>query len=143
MAGAASGAGLWRQGLSTQSRQAYEKVLSTAPDDAEAREALGFVQLGGRWLTEEESYRARGFVKVDGEWLTPAEANRRSPTPRASRRARTPRSARRRRISPPAWTGCRSRRTGSVPGGADRMRNTRLHGGMGQWRDVWPFGVRR
>jgi hypothetical protein len=63
-----------QQGLSAQSRQAYEKVISVAPDDPEAREALGYVLIDGRWLTEEESYRARGFVKYDGEWMTPEEA---------------------------------------------------------------------
>lgn len=61
------------KGLQNQSRLAYEKVLAVAPDDAEARRALGFVKLDGRWLTEEESYRARGFVKYQGEWMTPAE----------------------------------------------------------------------
>ncbi|HQQ78475.1 MAG TPA: hypothetical protein PLB01_14065 [Thermoanaerobaculia bacterium] len=68
--------GLWAstKGLSAQSRAAYKRVLALAPDDKEAREALGFVQVDGRWLTEEESYRARGFVKYDGEWMTPAEA---------------------------------------------------------------------
>jgi hypothetical protein len=61
------------KGLSLQARTAYQRVLAIAPDDAEARRALGFVQIDGRWLTEEESYRARGFVKYDGEWMTPAE----------------------------------------------------------------------
>ena len=67
--------GLWAstKGLSAQSRAAYKRVLALAPDDKEAREALGFVQVDGRWLTEEESYRARGFVMYDGEWMTPAE----------------------------------------------------------------------
>jgi len=67
--------GRWalQQALTTQSRQAYQKVLSIAPDDPEAREALGFVLLDGRWATEEESYRARGYVEYDGEWMTPAE----------------------------------------------------------------------
>lgn len=67
--------GLWAsmKGLPAQSRAAYKRVLALAPDDREAREALGFVQVEGRWLTEEESYRARGFVKYDGEWMTPAE----------------------------------------------------------------------
>jgi hypothetical protein len=68
--------GLWagQQGLSAQSRQAYEKVLALAPNDTEARQALGYVQVNGNWLTEEEGYRARGFVKYDGEWMTPSEA---------------------------------------------------------------------
>lgn len=61
------------KGLSSQSSAAYRKVLDVAPDDPEAREALGFVRLDGRWVTEEESYRAQGFVKHDGEWMTPAE----------------------------------------------------------------------
>jgi hypothetical protein len=68
--------GRWasQQGLSEQAGQAYEKVLAIAPDDAEARQAMGYVRLEGRWVTEEESYRARGYVKYGGEWVTPAEA---------------------------------------------------------------------
>jgi hypothetical protein len=68
--------GRWaaHEGLSAQSRTAYQKVLSLAPDDAEAREALGYVRFDGRWMTEEESYGARGFVKYDGEWMTPEQA---------------------------------------------------------------------
>ena len=61
------------RGLQAQERAAYKKVLALAPDDKEAREALGFVQVDGRWFTEEEGYRARGFVKYQGEWMTPAE----------------------------------------------------------------------
>ena len=68
--------GRWAQqeGLGAQSRQAYEKVIAIDPNDAEARQALGFVLVDGRWLTEEEGYRARGFVKYNGEWMTPQEA---------------------------------------------------------------------
>jgi len=70
--------GRWaaEQGLSKQSRGAYEKALALAPDDPEARQALGFVRIDGQWLTEEESYQARGYVKYEGEWMTPAEAQR-------------------------------------------------------------------
>ena len=63
-----------QQGLSAQSRQAYQNVMGMAPDDAEARRALGYVKYDGQWMTEEDSYRARGFVKYEGEWMTPSEA---------------------------------------------------------------------
>jgi hypothetical protein len=68
--------GAWaaEQGLSAQSRQAYQNVLTTLPDDAAARQALGYVQYQGRWVTEEESYRAQGYVRSGGEWVTAAEA---------------------------------------------------------------------
>jgi hypothetical protein len=61
------------EGLSTQARQAWTKVVALAPDDAEANRGLGRVQLDGRWVTEEESYRARGYVEFEGQWMTPAE----------------------------------------------------------------------
>jgi len=61
------------QGLSAQWHEAYGKVMAMTPDDADARQALGYVQVQGQWMTEEESYRARGFVKYQGEWMTPAE----------------------------------------------------------------------
>jgi hypothetical protein len=61
------------EGLSTQAREAWSKVVAVAPDDAEANRALGKVQHEGRWVTEEESYRAQGFVELDGEWMTPEE----------------------------------------------------------------------
>jgi hypothetical protein len=67
--------GRWASGagLGTQAREAYERALSASPGDARANEALGHVQVGGRWVTEDEGYRARGFVKFEGEWITPAE----------------------------------------------------------------------
>jgi hypothetical protein len=61
------------QGLGTQARTAYEQVLAVDPENAAANQALGRVQLEGRWVSEEESYRARGFVQFEGEWMTPAE----------------------------------------------------------------------
>ena len=61
------------QGLSSQARAAYEKVLAVAPNDLEARDALGYVRVEGKWMTEEEGYRAKGYVRYNGEWMTPAE----------------------------------------------------------------------
>ena len=86
------------KGLNTQARQAYEKVLALAPGDVEANQALGSVNVGGRWVSEEESYRAKGYVKFEGEWMTPAEqqkilndrsaASNANRAPRESQRAR-------------------------------------------------------
>ena len=61
-------------GVEGQARQAYERILATLPDDPEAVDALGFVVLGGRWVSRDEAYRARGFVRYEGEWMLPAEA---------------------------------------------------------------------
>jgi len=61
------------QGLTTQSREAYNRVLALDPADAEANQALGNVQVDGQWVTEEAGYRARGYVQFEGEWMTPAE----------------------------------------------------------------------
>ena len=59
--------------LGTQARQAYQQVLKTDPENPEANQALGRVQLDGRWVSAEESYRARGYVQFEGQWMTPAE----------------------------------------------------------------------
>ena len=63
-----------KNGLPMNSHDAYEKVLASAPDNAEAREALGYTNVNGRWLTEEETYKAKGYVQYEGEWMTPAQA---------------------------------------------------------------------
>jgi hypothetical protein len=63
-----------KQGYPGQAREACNKVLAIAPNDPDARKALGFVSLDGKWVTLEESYRAKGYVKFDGEWMTPSEA---------------------------------------------------------------------
>jgi hypothetical protein len=44
-----------------------------SPLDPRANEALGNVQVDGRWVSEDEGYRARGYVQYEGEWITPAE----------------------------------------------------------------------
>jgi hypothetical protein len=61
------------QGLGTQAREAYHRVLAVSPDDPRANEALGNVKTDGRWVSEDESYRARGYVRYGDEWMTPAE----------------------------------------------------------------------
>jgi hypothetical protein len=59
--------------LVTQSREAWQRVLSADPSDREANAALGRVEVGGTWMGEAEAYRARGYVSFEGRWVTPAE----------------------------------------------------------------------
>jgi hypothetical protein len=68
----------WATGeaLSSQAGEAWANVLAVLPDDPEANRALGMVQLGGRWVTEEEAYRERGFIQFEGQWMTPNERQR-------------------------------------------------------------------
>ena len=65
----------WASGemLSSQSAEAWRRVLAVFPDDDEANRALGRVRLDGTWVTEEESYIARGYVEFEGQWMTPRE----------------------------------------------------------------------
>ncbi len=67
--------GRWaaEQGLAKQASIAFHTVLRIDTNDLEARSALGFVNINGVWMMEEQGYRAQGFVKYEGEWMTPAE----------------------------------------------------------------------
>jgi hypothetical protein len=60
-------------GLGTQSRRAYEHVLTIDPDDPEANRGVGRVEVDGRWMSQDDAYRARGYVMFEGQWVTPAE----------------------------------------------------------------------
>lgn len=62
-----------QNGLRTQSRQMWARVLAIDPTNVEAHLALEHVLLGGRYVDEEEAYRANGFVYFDGRWMTQAE----------------------------------------------------------------------
>jgi hypothetical protein len=62
--------------MNTKAHEAWARAVAIAPNDPAANKALGNVQVGGRWVSEEESYKARGYVKFEGEWMTPAEQQR-------------------------------------------------------------------
>jgi hypothetical protein len=76
-----------QQGLTKQADDAWGRVLAVAPNDPEAKEAMGYVLLNGQWVTEEESYRARGYVNYENEWMMPSEAQARQ-TSAAAEQAR-------------------------------------------------------
>jgi hypothetical protein len=61
------------RGLGSQASEAYHRAQSVAPNDPRANQALGNVQVDGRWMSEDDAYRAKGYVRFAGEWMTPAE----------------------------------------------------------------------
>ncbi len=65
-----------QNGLDGSARQLYREVLVMRPDDATAREHLGYQKHDGRWLSEDEYLRATGHVRYGGAWVTQDEADR-------------------------------------------------------------------
>ncbi len=55
--------------LPREMRTLYREVLALAPDNVAAREALGYVLRGDKWMTHDESMRAAGMVKHEGRWM--------------------------------------------------------------------------
>ena len=57
-------------GLKHYEREELEATIAADPEHKEAREALGYEKVGGKWLRGEELLKAKGLVKVDGKWMT-------------------------------------------------------------------------
>ncbi|HTF56605.1 MAG TPA: hypothetical protein VK661_05155 [Planctomycetota bacterium] len=49
------------------------RAFELDPENAEAREALGFVRHRGRWLTFPELRKEQGLVEHEGRWVLPLE----------------------------------------------------------------------
>ncbi len=50
-----------------------ERVIALEPDHLQARIALGYKQISGRWLRRDELMKERGYVLYKGEWKLPQE----------------------------------------------------------------------
>lgn len=68
--------GLWcaTKGLKKEAKEQHEAALALAPDHAGARRALGYMEVDGKWVLEEEEMERRGLVRTASGWVTPAEA---------------------------------------------------------------------
>jgi hypothetical protein len=66
-----------RENRLSKQRQAHlKRVLELDPDHEQARHALGYSQISGRWVTQEQVMRERGYVKskhAPGKWVLPQE----------------------------------------------------------------------
>jgi hypothetical protein len=64
------------RGLTAKSNDVLRKAISLDPDHAEARKALGYEKVEGKWLEGDELMVARGYVKLNGRWLKRETAER-------------------------------------------------------------------
>jgi hypothetical protein len=67
--------GLWceKNGLESEARLEFEKVVALDADHEGARHALGYVRHQERWLSKDEAMRVKGFVRHEGTWLLKEE----------------------------------------------------------------------
>jgi hypothetical protein len=59
--------------LVTERKTHLDRILELDPDHAAARRALGFRQIGGNWVTEQDYMEAQGYVRHKGRWRTRQE----------------------------------------------------------------------
>jgi hypothetical protein len=59
--------------LPKQADETLERVIKLEPDHAEARIALGFERVAGKWVKGDELQKAKGLVEYQGKWVTPED----------------------------------------------------------------------
>lgn len=59
--------------LLVQRQTHLRRVIELDPDHVEARHALGYSQVDGRWVTREEVMKKQGYVRYKGRWRLPQE----------------------------------------------------------------------
>ncbi len=62
--------------LESLRRQHLRRVLDLEPDHAGARQALGYTQVRGRWVTQAEFMQQQGYVLYRGKWRLSQEVER-------------------------------------------------------------------
>ena len=61
------------RGLSKERAHHLREALRLDPEHREARLALGYTSLDGKWVKTDEWNRRRGYVYHQGKWMTPQE----------------------------------------------------------------------
>ena len=61
------------QGLTEEREYHLQEVLRYEADHKDARLALGFTSLDGKWIKTDDYMRSRGFISHQGKWLTPQD----------------------------------------------------------------------
>jgi hypothetical protein len=61
------------RGLSRERNVHLERVVELDPNHKQARAALGYGQINGRWLRREDAMKERGYVWHRGRWMLPQD----------------------------------------------------------------------
>ena len=62
-----------QQQLKAQRETHLRRILELSPDHIEARHALGYVQLQGKWTTQRDHLSERGYQLYKGQWRSPQD----------------------------------------------------------------------
>jgi hypothetical protein len=72
--------GIWKMaewcrtsGLDAEREKHLEELLKLDPDHAEARHALGYNKVDGKWIRPDEHMRSLGYVRFEGRWRLPQD----------------------------------------------------------------------
>jgi len=62
-----------KNGHGIERKQHLQRIIALDPDHAQARKALGYFRVEGRWETQDQLMASRGYVRFKGRWLLPQE----------------------------------------------------------------------
>jgi hypothetical protein len=63
------------RGLHEQRKQHLWRIIELDPGHAASRQALGFSEINGKWVTRKEYFEGRGYVYYQGKWRLPQEVD--------------------------------------------------------------------
>lgn len=61
--------------LFRERKEHLERILSLDTNHVEARHALGYSEIGGKWVNEKEYMESQGYVRYKGKWMTRQEVD--------------------------------------------------------------------
>ncbi len=62
-----------QKGLSQERTNHLERIVELDPNHKPARAALGYGQINGRWVRQEDVMKERGYVMHKGRWMLPQD----------------------------------------------------------------------
>ncbi|MCC7086932.1 MAG: HEAT repeat domain-containing protein [Pirellulales bacterium] len=62
-----------KNSLAKQRNLALERIIELNPDHKQARMALGYSFLDGKWMRRDQWHKEHGYVYYDGDWRLPQE----------------------------------------------------------------------